>query len=115
MECDKYKQVKEAMMQLQEAAIQEKSNPVIPGESLAFRSALKRLHSLGENADSFSKAALGEIGRTVALIETMNLPLDPASTAGKAHKAQLKENLPLWLGERRGAFDVISETDCGIS
>jgi len=115
MECNKYEQVREAMTQLQAAAVQERSRSVVPGESPGFRSALKKLQGLGESAESFSKAALGEIRQTIAMVETMNLPLEPGSTADENHKADVKETLPALLAERKGAFDAISQTDCGTS
>jgi hypothetical protein len=103
------------MKELHDSAVQERSNPVVPGESPGFRFALKKLQDLGESTGAFSKAALGEIRRTIAMVDTMNLPLDPASIAGEKQKAYVKETLPARLAERKTAFDAISQTDCGTA
>jgi hypothetical protein len=111
-DCIKYRQVKEAMNELQEAAVQERSSPVVPGQSPAFRSALKKLQDLGRSVEAFSNKAIGEIRRTIAMVDVMRLPPDPESPGREKFDGFLKENLPLSLMERKNAFETISTIDC---
>lgn len=80
MQREKYEQVRKLIRELYDAAVQESSSSVIPGESPRFRSALNELDGFSDDSLSFSKAALGEIRRTVAMVKAMRIPsLTPGS------------------------------------
>jgi len=110
----KYQQVAAAMASIEEAAarLAGESKSIIPGEnrvypmseSLAmFRQAFGKLQELSRGHALFSTKALGELHRTVAMIETMNLDLLDESAAA-LHQVFLKRNLGRLLGERNRAF-----------
>ncbi len=105
MNCDKYQEVSTAMEQLMEAAIEEVTLPVNAGTSEKVQLILKKLDALGDDAESFSKAARGEIRRTVAMVEAIN--------PGHQILQQPKERLPGSIDKRRKEFSKIREKDCG--
>jgi len=109
----KYEEVSAAMVDLLEAAVQEGSTHNVPGTSAAFESALRRLRVLSNADESFSIAALGEIRRTVAMVDVMNLNFHPKSREGLAHQAYIRRVLPGMLDERKNAFLAVRDKDCG--
>jgi hypothetical protein len=116
VDCNKYEHVTRLMQELYDAAVQETTSLVIPGESPRFRLALRELDGLSEDNHSFSNAALGEIRGVAAMIQTMHIrSLEPGSSAQRKHHAELKKTIPERLAERLIRFEAIRKTDCVTS
>jgi hypothetical protein len=116
MNCKKYKRAEYLIAKLEAAAKREESMPeTVPGQSEDFKRSLESLRKLID--PDFSKDALGELRRTVAMVEEMNLPRGsfPDLASWKAQNARVKERLANDLAERKKAFQKIKERDCGIS
>ena len=104
----KARQARISMRELYDAAIQERDSPVVPGESARFLCALSDLQIFADDSQSFSSAALSEICRTVAMVQTMHITsLASGSREQREHHADLKKRLPELVAERLNAFDAI--------
>jgi len=111
----KAQQARISMRELYDAAVQERDSPVVPGESTRFRCALNDLEIFADD-QSFSSAALGEIRRTVAMVQAMHIPsLAGGSPEQRDHHAGLKKRLPELVAERLDAFDRITGANRGAS
>lgn len=116
MEPNKYDQARDSIKELYDAAVQERVSPVVPGESARFRCALNELEIFADDPQSFASLALGEIRRTLAMVQTMHIPsLASGSREQREHHADLKKRLPELLAERLDAFDTITRANRGAS
>ncbi len=118
----KYHQAADALAALEEAAarLAGASRIVVPGDNLTypeaesrdlFRQAFDRLQRISRDRASFSIVALGDLQRTVAMIETMNLdfeeacidPVDRPKLRAE-HRRYLERSLVNPLAERNRSF-----------
>lgn len=118
----KYKQAGDAMAELEEASARfaGRSRVVVPGENQSypldesralFRQAFEKLQRFSRERAWFSKAALAELQRTVAMIETMNIDFDfdlikpvDRPRLREEHRKDLERRLVDLVAERNRAF-----------